>query len=251
MFSIHFTSSILSFIGLGLTFWGALLLFIKPVRYVKSSLLHSTTLSMLTTLNQIITELNLKGKAIYLPPRRLEEIRGGKAFIPSEKENRTPLAEELTNERILHKNPNGILLTPPGVALANLFEDTLGTSFTKVELNYLQNNIQKLFIEELELAEDIEIEVASTKTKKNLTDPIYLIKNKKDKIYMKVTNPIYLNLCKDIRKLTNICNTTGCPFCSSIACAITRITGKPVIIEKTKSSENNKTIEIYYRVLEE
>lgn len=98
--SILYTSSILAFIGLGLTFWGALLLYIKPERYVRIDLLNSTTLSTLTTINQLIKESNPKGKAIYLPPRRLEEIKTGKAFIPYKKEIHIPPPEEVATEKI-------------------------------------------------------------------------------------------------------------------------------------------------------
>jgi len=103
--SILYTSSILAFIGLGLTFWGALLLYIKPERYVKSTLLDSTTISTLTTLNQIIKEHNPKGKPVYLPPRRLEEIKTGKTFIPYKKETTMPPTEEVAQEKIFLKNP--------------------------------------------------------------------------------------------------------------------------------------------------
>lgn len=231
--SIVFSSSVLAFIGLGLTFWGALLLFIRPVRYVKSSLLGSTTLSALTTINQIIAEANSKEKAIYLPPRRLEEIKSGRVFIPSKKEILIPTPEEVAEEKIFLKNPKGICLTPPGVALANLFEDTLGTSFTKVDLDHLQNILPKLFIEDLEIAENLEINTKS------------------DQIHIKITGSIYQDFCKEARKLSNICGSLGCPVCSSFACALTRTTGKPIIIEKTQPSQDGKTIEAYYKIIEE
>ena len=39
--SAFYASSILAFIGLGLTFWGALLLYITPTKYVKLELLNA------------------------------------------------------------------------------------------------------------------------------------------------------------------------------------------------------------------
>ena len=67
--SIFYSSSIMALIGISLTFWGALILFIKPVAYIKASLLYSTTISSLTTIYQITSELNYKGKGIYTPPK--------------------------------------------------------------------------------------------------------------------------------------------------------------------------------------
>ena len=68
IFSILEDSQILAFIGLGLTFWGALFLFIKPVRYVKGELLRSTSLSSYLTIDRIIKDLKFKGKATTFHP---------------------------------------------------------------------------------------------------------------------------------------------------------------------------------------
>ena len=230
--SVIFSSTHLAFIGLGLTFWGALLLYIKPTKYIKASLLHSIVLPTLSTLNQIVTELNIKGKAIYLPPKTLEEIKKGKMFIPTVKET-TPKTKKLSQKTIFSKNPHGIYITPPGNDLTNLYEETLGTTFTKVDLNYLQANLPKLLIEDLEIAEDIEINI------------------QKSKIQIKIISPIFGEFCKQAREYPNICNSIGCPICSSLACAITRITAKPVTIENAKLSENAKIIDVTFRILEE
>jgi hypothetical protein len=53
----------------------------------------------------------------------------------------------------------------------------------------------------------------------------------------------------EIRKLSNICGSLGCPLCSSIASAIAKATGKPIVIEKDLASEDGQ-IEITYRLLE-
>ena len=155
--SIIYSSIIPAFIGLGLAFWGALLLYIKPTRYVKADLLDSTAISTLTAIDRVITELNYEGKGIYLPPRYLKEIKSGTVFIPSNKEITIPPVEEVTEEKVFLKNPNGICLTPTGLGLTNLYEDELGTDFARVDFNYLQNNMPKLFIEDLEIAENLEL----------------------------------------------------------------------------------------------
>jgi len=230
--SIVYSSSILAFTGLGLTFWGALLLYIKPTKYVKTSLLDSTTISSLKTVDQIITDLNYKGKAIYLPPRYLKETKSGKVFISSKKNLSIPTVEEIAEEKVFLKNAKGMCLTPPGLGLVNLYENELRKDFTKVDLNYLQNNLPKLFIEDLEIAENLEI-------------------NKEDNtIKVKITGSINKDLCNDARKLPNICGSLGCPICSSIAIALTRATGKLIFIEKTEVPKDGETIEANFRLLE-
>jgi len=230
--SVVYTSSILAFIGLGLTFWGALLHFARPLRYVKSSLLDSTAVSTLTTLDRVLADLNYKGKGIYLPPRYLKDLKEGTVFVPYEKETVTPTMEEVAQGKVFLKNPNGVCLTPPGLGLANLFESELGTSFTKVDLEYLEDKLPKLFIEGLEIAEDFEMNTHG------------------DTIQVRIKESIYKDLCNEVRKLSSdMCSSLGCALCSSIACALTRATGKPIIIENTKISEDGKTIEANYRTL--
>jgi len=230
--SIVYSSSILAFVGLGLTFWGALLLYIKPTKYVKTSLLDSTAISSLKTIDQIITDLNYKGKAIYLPPRYVKELKGGKVFIPSKKDLAMPPVEEIAEEKVFLKNPKGMCLTPPGLGLVNLYENELGKDFAEVDLNYLQNNLPKLFVEGLEIAEDLEINIENNTIK------------------AKITGSINKDLCNETRELPNICSSIGCPICSSIAIALTRATGKSVIIEKTEVPEDGETIETSFRLLE-
>jgi len=230
--SILYESSTLAYIGLGLTLWGALLLFIRPTRYVKSKLLNSMTISPLTTIHQVMKALNYKGKGVYLPPRYLEAFRGGTIFVPYKKDLIIPPIGEVAHEKVFLRNPKGVCLTPPGLSLANLYEDELGKDFAMVNLDYLQNNLPKLFIEGLKIAEDFEMGMEG------------------NMIHARITGTICGELCKEARKIPNICSL-GCPLCSSIACALTRATGKPIIIEKASLSADGKTVEAHYRVLEE
>jgi hypothetical protein len=71
--SIIYASSILTFIGLGLLFWGALTLYITTEKYVKEILLNSTLLPRLANMDKILTELGYQGKAVYLPPKYLKD----------------------------------------------------------------------------------------------------------------------------------------------------------------------------------
>jgi len=231
MVSIIYVSSILAFVGLGLTFWGALLLFVRPTKLVKVNLLDATAISSLAAIDRIIDGLKYKGKAIYLPPRYLKELKGGTIFIPSEKGIIIPPVEEVAEEKVFLKNPNGICLTPPGLGLANLFEKEIGKDFVKVDFNYLQANLPKLLVEDLEIAENLEIMLED------------------DSIQIKITGSIYKDFCKEARKLPNICGSIGCPLCSSFAIAITRATGNLVVIDKILHSRDDKIIRAYYRIL--
>jgi len=226
-------SSLIAFIGLGLIFWGVLFLFIRPARYIKSSLLESSMFPALSTINQIITELNFKGKAIYLPASRLGKIKSERIFVPHREEILIPTLEDVTEEKIFLKYPKGICLVPPGVALANLFENSLGTSFTKILLEQLESVLQKALVEDLEIAENLKINTRS------------------DLIRMEITKSIFQDFCKKNGKKSNVCSLLGCPLCSSLACVLVRSIGKPLVIEKIQTSKDGTTIEAYYKIIEE
>ena len=231
--SIVYVSSILAFISLGLVLWGALLLYIQPEEYTKKAILDATVIPSLETLNQIIHELNYKGKAIYLPPKYLKDPEANKVYISKQKDGKLPKPElTLKHEnQLFFQNPQGILLTPPGAQLARLFEKRLDTNFAKTDLQYVTQNIPKLFIEDLEIAENLEIET------------------KYDLIYVKITNSIFEDAHKENRKLSHLYSKIGCPLSSAIACALTKATGKPITIQNIQSSEDGKTIEATYQIM--
>jgi len=251
-FSIIYTSSILASIGLGLTFWGTVTLYIASEKYVKQTLLNSTIIPSLSNLNQILTELGYQGKAVYLPPKYLKDPETSKVYIPKNKNTRLPTPEEIQQQedKTFLKNPEAALITPLGLSLSKLFEKTLGTTFTKVDLEYLQQNLPKLFIEDLEIAENLEIQIKPAKLAQKVADSVSTIQLKNDTIQVKITNSIYDGVCKEARSLTHICGSIGCPLCSAIACALTKATGKPIVMETLQTSEDGKIIEATYRVLE-
>ena len=173
--SLVYVSSILAFIGLGLVFWGAILLYIQPEQYVKKAILDATVTPLVATLNQIIQELNYKGNAIYLPPKYLKNPDASKVYISKQKDGKLPEYELILKHenQLFFENPQGILLTPPGASLSKLFEKRLVTSFAKTDLKYVIQNMPKLFIEDLEIAENIEIETEYNTIKIRITNPTF------------------------------------------------------------------------------
>jgi hypothetical protein len=236
--SVFYTSTILAIIGLGLAFWGALLLYIRNPEYIQKDLLDASIQPSLETINQIMQELAYEGKAIYLPPKYFENPETTKIYITEQKDSNLPTQEEIQkNEKQLliedsKGNPQGLLLTPPGAELSKLFEKTLETNFTKVDLQYLQQNMPKLIIEDLEIAQNFEIEAIN------------------NKVHVKLENSPYTSLLKDTKNPSNLC-ILGCLISSAIACTLTKATSKPIIIENQHTSKDDKDIEIEYQILEE
>jgi hypothetical protein len=230
LLSIVYTSSILTFIGLGLTFWGALLTYLRQEKYVKATLIDSTAISSIENLDKIITELKYRGKGIHLPPEYFKNPKSELVYIPKKEGTKIPRIGE-TSE-VFSQKAQGMFITPPGLGLANYFENELGKNFAKADLKYLQNNLPKLFMENLEIAEDLEVETEN------------------NTFHIRIINSVYKDFCSKARKFPSICGSIGCPICSAIACALTRATGKPVVVAKDDSSADGKTIDILYMILE-
>lgn len=228
--SIIFASSILAFIGLGLTFWGALLIYLRQEKYVKAMIIDSTAISSIENLDKIITELKYKGKGIHLPPEYFKDP-SELVYIPKKEGTKIPRAGETSGE-VFSQKMQGMFITPPGLGLTNYFENELGKNFAKADLKHLQNNLPKLFMENLEIAEDLEIQIEN------------------NTFHVKIINSVYKDLCSKARKFSSICGSVGCPICSAIACALTRATGKPVVVAKDNSSADGKIIDIQYMILE-
>jgi hypothetical protein len=233
--SIIFTSSIPAFIGLGLVFWGIILLYIAPEEYSKTILLTTTTIALLSDVGRIIKDGKYEGKAVYLPPRYLKDFESSKVYLTTEKTDKLPSPAEIQQKETqpIFSDPNSILISPPGAELTRLFEKTLGTSFTKVDLHYVESNLPKLFIEDFEIAENTQI------TTEN------------NKIHVKMENTVYKDAAEELRKHAFVLDLLGCPISSAVACILAKATGKPVVIEKYQISQDGRTVNVEYHLLEE
>jgi len=231
VFSTFWTSQILAFIGLGLAFWGALLLYARPVAYVPSELIGSTTISAIRTIDQIIGRLGYKGRSIYLPPMTLRDIKESRMFVPAKDEMTIPGTDALDRGAFVVDNPQGILLVPPGLGLVNLFEEKLGVRFAEVDLDYLKTNLPRLLVEHFRLLEDLELDETI------------------DGVHVEMKGAAYASLCSRIKRETDVSNSFGCPLCSAMAIMLARTTHRAIVIEGEEVSSDEKSIVARYKML--
>jgi hypothetical protein len=234
--SVVRASLILAFIGLGVTFWGVLFLFVRPIKFVRSTLLNSTAISSYTTMDRMIQDLNYSGKPIYIPPYPKEAylpeyLKGLKemiVFIPAEDTLSMPTVEEMARKQFLLKNPKGICIAPPGNGLINLFEKELRTEFTQINLERLQDSLPNIIVKNLELAKEFEIN------------------QENDLIHIRLVKSAYKELYSRDQGFKSI-HTIGCPITSAIACALAKTTAKLVTITKDSVSYDLDDIEVWYQ----
>jgi hypothetical protein len=239
VFSILKNSQVLAFIGLGLTFWGALFFFVRPIKYVKSTLLDSTAISSYSTIDRIIKDLKYKGKSYYIPPypkevylpEHLKGLKNMIVFISADSGPGMPSIEEMAKSGFLLENPKGICVAPPGLGLLTQFEKELRTDITKLDLKELCETLPPIILENFQLAKEIEM------------------KTEKNQVHLKIFDSIYTNLYGREQNLKSV-HFLGCPLISAITCAIAKTTGKIVTIHQDNVSPDGQTIEAWLRFVE-
>ena len=232
--SVLANSQILAFIGLGLTFWGALFLLIRPVRYVESSLLDSTAVSAYSTIDRIVSDLKYAGKSYYVPPypkevylpEHLKGLKDMIVFVSADGGAGMPSIEELAESKFLLENPKGICVAPPGLGLLKHFEKELRTDSAKVDIIELCESLPRIILESYQLAREIDMEPEA------------------NQIHVRVVDSVYRDLYseKDLKSV----HFLGCPLVSAMACIIAKTTGKIVTIQRDMIHPDGQTIEVWY-----
>jgi len=254
--SLFLNLQVLSLIGLGLTFWGALFLFITPLKYVEGSYLITSTLPGYMTIDRMLTDLNPKSEAYNIPscprnvylPEHLKGLRETVTFIPAQNatemampnenrvspqekalfENAKELLISIARDKFLIENPKGLLITSPGIGLLNKIEQKRNTDLTKIPSNELDDTLPYL-LGELYLAKEIKMTTNENTVTLQINDSLY--RNLYSKYNLKSINLI------------------GCPIVSAAACAIAESTGKPTLIKKIDVSPDGKTIIATFKIV--
>jgi hypothetical protein len=225
--AIVFASTILTFIGLGLTLWGSLTFFIQPKNYVRSDLMNATAISSLKTIDKMMTGMGYREKGVYIQAHDSDKAV---VFVPSEPFSMIPQASTFEDDRTFLSSPAGLLVPPPGLALAGLIEKKLGFKLKNCGLEALVEALPKVLVEDLEIVKDVEIEVIQ------------------DSVHFKLYDSIYADFCEEVRDTSRRCGL-GCPMCSALASILTIATGKPVLYEEDKTSEDARVTESVYQII--
>jgi hypothetical protein len=255
--SFLLNSQIICVIGLGLIFWGALFLLITPLKYVEGSFLITSTLPAYMTIDRMLKDLNPKNEAYNIPacprnvclPEHLKGLRETVTFIPAEHstemekvneaedatadkflfENPKELLVSIARDKFLIENPKGLLITSPGIGLLDKIEQKRNTDLTKIPPRELDEILPSL-LNELYLAK----EIVMTTNENNVT--------------LHIQDSLYKNLYSQKYNLKSI-KLIGCPIVSAVACAIAESTGKPTLIQKIKTTSDDKTITATFKII--
>ncbi len=232
-------SQVLAFIGLSLTFWGALFLTIAPRRYVEGTLLDSAALSAYLTIDRIIKDLKYNAKAYHIPPypkdvylpEHLKGLKDVVVFISADNGGGMPSVQELAEGKFLLENHKGVLMTPPGVGLVAQIEKTFTVDLTKTQLSEMCEILPHFILENFSLAKEMEMALGE------------------NQVTLKIDDSIYKNLYSAENNLKSI-SILGCPIVSAVACVIAKTSGKPVMIQRQSVSPDGLAIEVSYQIVQ-
>ena len=250
-------SQIISIIGLGLIFWGALFLLITPLKYVESNFLITSTLPAYMTIDRMLKDLNPKNEAYNIPacprnvnlPEHLKGLRETVTFIPAKDSSELPeiteiegvvedkslfenpkdLLMSIARDKFLIENPKGLLITSPGIGLLDKIGQKRNKDLTKIPPIELDEILPSL-LNELYLTKEIKM----TTHENNVT--------------LQINDSLYKNLYSQKYNLKSI-NIIGCPIVSAVACAIAESTGKPTLIQKIETHHDGKIITATFKVV--
>lgn len=237
VFSVYSASQMLALIGLGLTFWGALFLLLKPRKFVESSLLYSATVSEYLTIDRIINEYNYKGRGYYIPPypkdvylpEYLKGLKASVVFISGKNNSEMPSIEEIAKGNFMSKSQKGVLVVPPGSGILTQIEEKMNMDFTKMSLDELCEVLPTILLQDFNLAKEIEM------------------KPDGDNIHLKMLDSLYKNLYSARNALKSV-SLIGCPITSAVACALAKNSGRNVTIQKQQVSPDGSAVQVWYRV---
>jgi hypothetical protein len=231
--SYVYTSTILTFIGLGLTLWGVMTLNISRTRYVHEEAVHGISVSTIKSLDAILSALSNTGSLIFLHPRHLKGLKQGYIFLSYYGVLRIPREEELAKEKIFYDDPKGALLVAPNQGVVDILEKMLNVNFATVDLAYLQRTIPRMLVDDLRIVDDFSI----------ISD-----ENEKKHVRIQISGKMVADVCELLSKETKLGSKLGCPICSSFALIVSKVFGKPVVIRE--SIVRDSTILTIFEVLD-
>jgi hypothetical protein len=237
--SLFAESQVLALIGLGLIFWGALLMFLSPVRHVEASLLYSASIASYSTVDRIIADFEYKGKGYHIPsypkdvylPEHLKGLKDVLVYISAQETAEMPPVEELAESKFLLKDSKGVLISPPGLGLLEEMENKLHVDLTKTSLAELSEILPQFLLENFNIAKDVTLSL------------------KDNTVNLRLTDSIYSNLYGAVKHFKSV-SMLGCPLASAVACALAKASGKPVIIQRYRVSLDGMMVEVQFTIVE-
>ena len=222
--SVVHESYVSAIIGIALSFWGGLLTYLKPTPFVRADILKTSIIG-LDNVDFFLKGYSFHGNPRYISIGSLKGLRDVIVFVPKSGSD-VPSEVELGSDNFFFDDPEGIKLIPFGLGLIRLIEEDLGKSFNSMNLDLLGKTLTTVLVNDLELADSIEIQRFDGKFEIIFRKPMF-------------------EPDSDSEFHTH---SLGDPLISSVACALALATNKHVIVESVHRESDPGVIKISYKV---
>jgi hypothetical protein len=218
------TSTVLALAGIGFAIWGAVMLYISRVPYVKVEAVVPSLVGQGEVIGQLLRPMGSGLEGVHLPPRSIGEVSQERVLI-----RRTAFA----SSSIPSGDGKGDLLLPaPGLDLVKYFQEKSNSDFFGVDFAYLQVTLPELLMKDLELVTDAEV----TRTG--------------DLVKVRTIGSKFYDLCTSMASSAESEMMLACPLHSSFAIMIARSLGKPVVMASEVRDKETESITADYKVLD-
>jgi len=227
--AIFHANNISAVIGIALTFWGALLLYIKPTRYIRKEILEIIIDEANNNLDIFYDYTNFQGIPFYYSPPTLSGLKNAFIIIPKLDSLPMPSDEQLSEKKYFYETNSIIKLVPLGYKILEIYDFKLTGNLSSFNINIIKNYIENILINNYEVAKSIEIEYNEPLIKVFITE--YILSTE----IIKIKNKHFLKYIGD-------------PFISLIACILTISTHKKIIIKNIDINTTNKNLMVIFEI---
>jgi hypothetical protein len=230
--STHFISSFLAIAGFSLVFWGAILLYIIPTKINQLAIfLHASAEVASGNIEQMLLKNGSEKQGIYIPAKWNTASQNNEdsisVFVPAASYDQDQLNEK--------QIPNllGVYIKPPGAGLCKILEGQVGNSFFNLNIQKFMEILPSLLTQITGFAEFVNVRF------------------NQNTLMVEITKSIFEATCLETDKQPRTHKQVGCLMSSALACALVKVTGKPVVILSEIRNLQGKTTKIDYKVMDE
>ena len=203
--------------GIGGLFLGVIVFTFSTSEYIKYDAFRSIVLPYVELCRKLVDALDLKSKAIYIPP--YTNLPKGGVFIPLHEDFNLDLARfdegTMFVTDVGREKEMGLLLVSLGSHLMDLYERYSEMDFTNAGLNAVENS--SYVLRSLGLANYVRIEE----------------RNGKIHVYI---DGVRMDTC------SKVCEQVACPVCSSILLSIAKSLQELILVEEFKIEDGSVEI---------
>ena len=223
-FSIDYGQPIVSLMAVSLLFWGALLIYFRPNKKLDLDVASDIFSHYYQTLTAVVDSLECKGTPFYFSPNNIFGLTKSVIFVPKTFEYDIFSIDVTSYDGLYIEDSKLVKFIPVGQALSEKIEEKIDKKFSYIDLLELRAQIDQTLINDLEMVKNLDIIINGAE------------------VIISITGSIFASMYSDV---DGIIRQVGDPLVSALACAISRSTRKPLVIENIHYDKNIIEVQLH------